>query len=63
MFRAAAALTSMAALRIPDVTISLRFGSALMMSAPNRVRSRIRHTTAQSLSAAITLSGPPSPSL
>ena len=63
MPRAAAAATSMAALRMPLVTISLSAGRALMTSAPNGVRSRIRQTTAQSLSAAITWSRPPRPSV
>jgi hypothetical protein len=54
---------SMAALRMPLVTMSLRLGRASITSLPKGVRSRIRQTTAQSFSAAITLSGPPRDSL
>ena len=61
--RAAAAAMSIAALRMPLVTMSLRLGKASITSLPNNVRSRIRQTTAQSFSAAMTLSGPPSGSV
>ena len=63
MPRAAAAFMSIAALRMPEVTISLSSGRASMMSLPNSVRSRIRQTMLQSLSASMTLSGPPSGSV